>query len=99
VNIETREQPDGSKSLYYYDDENKEVLVEDYDSTGNIIMSIEREYNESSLCSGWSMKDSSGELIKRFVVNFDEKGNELNTLQYDANGNLEESFSPTELKR
>jgi len=89
MRTETKKQEDGSKSLYYYDDDDKEIRLEDYDIDGNIYFIIEREYNNQGNCSGWVVNDGSGALIKRFVVKFDDNGNETCTEQYDSTGVLE----------
>jgi YD repeat-containing protein len=96
MKIETHKREGGSKSLYYFDNEGKEIRVEDYDSDENITMVIKRDYNQKGLCCGWEVTDGSGALIKRFVVKFDDDGNEKETLQYDSSDNLEETFLPDE---
>ena len=85
---------DGSKTVYYYDDTNLEIRVEEIDQTGNIIMTVEKEYNEIGKCSGWSVSDAKGVLIKRFELGFDADGNEIETRQYDNRGNLEHILPP-----
>jgi len=93
MRTETINDPDGSKSLTYFDDNNNEIKVEDYDPSGNLIISIERKYNEIGSCSGWNVKDGKGNIIKSFQVKYDSNGNEIETLQFDNEGNLEERFS------
>ena len=94
MRTETLKQEDGSKSLYYYDEDGKEIRIEDYDPDGNIFMVIERQYDSRGICLGWLVNDGSGKLIKRFVVKFDENGTEVKTEQYGSSGELEEVFTP-----
>jgi len=94
MKTDTVDFADGSKTVYYYDNNDREMRVEEMDQSGNVIMSVEREYNSAGKCSGWVVNNASGVLIKRFEVGFDEDGNVLETRQFDNQGNLEHILSP-----
>jgi len=85
---------DGSKTIYYYDDSNLEIRVEEIDQNGKIIMTVEKDYDESGKCAGWTVSDAKGALIKRFELAYDENGVEIETRQYDNRGNLEHVLPP-----
>ena len=85
----TIEDPDGSKTVYYYDDLGNKVRVEDIDPQGQLTTIITREHTDSGVCSGWDVAGRDGTLIKRFVVRLDDSGEPIETLQYDGEGNLE----------
>ncbi len=88
------ESEDGSKSVYYIDEQGNEIRVEDYDGTGALTTTIEREYSSKGICKGWVVRDSSGNQIKRFEVLRDNAGAEIATLQYDSADNLEHRIEP-----
>ncbi len=85
---------DGSKTIYYYDESNLEIRVEEIDQSGKIIMTVEKEYDTLGKCMGWTVNDSKGSLIKRFELAYDDNGMEIETRQYDNRGNLEHVLPP-----
>ncbi|VAW73672.1 hypothetical protein MNBD_GAMMA12-2551 [hydrothermal vent metagenome] len=89
MRTDTIDCEDGSKTVYYYNDSNQEIRIEDIDQFGKIFMIVERDYNELDKCCAWSVSDAKGDLIKRFELIFDDNGTEIETHQYDNSGNLE----------
>ena len=94
MKTDTIDFADGSKTVYYYDDRDREIRVEEIDINGLIIMMVEKDYNNVGQCTGWTVNDAKGELIKRFELKYDDQGNEIETLQYDKLGNLEHVLPP-----
>ena len=90
MRTEKLESPDGSYSLYHFDDGDRETLVEDFDSDARLTMFIRREYNDAGEVSGWTVHEGDGRLITRLVVRFSPHGKPLEHLEYDADGNLED---------
>ena len=94
MKTDTIDFADGSKTVYYYDDSDLEVRVEDVGPDGKLIMAVEKNYNETGICTGWEVNDGKGSLLKRFELSFDDQGNEIETRQYDNRGNLEHVLPP-----
>jgi hypothetical protein len=88
MRTETHEFEDGSRSVFVYDDADRQVRTTDYDSNGALTFDIHYTYNESGDAIGWQVFNGTGEMIRRCEVDYDSNGLETEDREYGADGRL-----------
>jgi hypothetical protein len=75
---------DGTSTAFYSDEAGREHRVEDFDATGTLVLSIDRQYNESGANIGWTVFDHKTErTLRRFEVVFTPEGRPVELREYD----------------
>ena len=80
---------DGDKTVHAFNDAGVILRTINYDAGGNIRFDIQYEVNPSNLVRGWRVFDREGKIVKRFEVDFDSLGLEIEKRQYGADGTLD----------
>jgi YD repeat-containing protein len=80
---------DGSKTVYTYNDAGLHVRTTDYDEDGNIYFDIHYEVDTLQRVIGWRVLDKNGNTLKRFEVDHDLEGLEIENRQYGGDDSLE----------
>jgi hypothetical protein len=72
---------------YVYDYDGDKNLVEEkwYSSTGKKVYNIENDY-DSGIKTQTSTYDENGDLVYKYVLRYDDKGNILEEAKYDESG-------------
>jgi hypothetical protein len=79
----------GEKTVHTYNDAGMQVRTVDYDAAGNIRFDIQYDVDTFQRVVGWKVLDGNGNTVKRFEVDFDEQGLEIETRQYGSRDELE----------
>ena len=79
----------GDKTVHIFNDDELCVRTTDFDAVGNIRFDIQYEVDACQRVVGWKVFDGNGNTIKRFEVDFDSQGLEIEKRQYGAEGELE----------
>ena len=79
----------GDKTVHTFNDAELCVRTTDFDAVGNIRFDIQYEVDACQRVVGWKVFDDNGNTIKRFEVDFDSQGLEIEKRQYGAEGKLE----------
>jgi hypothetical protein len=79
---------DGTRTVDIYDDSGNHIRTTDYDADGGVIWDCLYELNESGSAIGWRVFRGSGEMDRRFEVDYDSEGRQSEHREYDGNGGL-----------
>lgn len=79
----------GDKTVHTFNDAGLCVRTIDYDAAGNIRFDIQYDVDPWQRIVGWKVFDGNGNTVKRFEVDFDSQGFEIEKRQYDADSKLE----------
>lgn len=77
------------KTVNTFNDAGVCVRTIDYDAAGSIRFDIRYDVDLSQRVVGWKVLDGNGNTVKRFEVDFDSQGLEIEKRQFDADGKLE----------
>lgn len=80
---------DGSKTVYTYNDAGLQVRTTDYDTDGSVCFDIHYEVDALQRVVGWRVFNKNGDTLKRFEVDHNLDGLEIEKRQYNGDGNLE----------
>ena len=77
------------KTVHTYNDAGVQIRTVDYDADGNIRFDIQYDVDPLQRVVGWKVLDGNGNTIKRFEVDFDSQGLEIEHRQYGSRDELE----------
>ena len=80
---------EGDKTVYTYNDAGCTVRTTDYDASGNIVCDIHYDIDGLQHIVGWKVLDANANILKRFEVDYDSKGLEIEHRQYGNDDKLE----------
>ena len=80
---------DGDKTVHVFNEAGVCVRTTDYEADGSVRYDIQYDVDPSQRVVGWKVFDGSGNLVKRFEVDFDSQGFETEKRQYGADDKLE----------
>jgi len=76
----------GDKTVHTFNDAGLCVRTTDYDAAGEIRYDVKYEVDSSQRVVGWKVFDDKGNIVKRFEVDFDSQGREIEKRQFGADG-------------
>jgi hypothetical protein len=79
----------GEKTVHTYNDAGVQIRTVDYDGDGNIRFDIQYDVDPLQRVVGWKVLDGNGNTVKRFEVDFDSQGLEIEHRQYGSRDELE----------
>ena len=80
---------DGDRTVYIYNDAGLQLRTTDYDANGNVVFDIHYKINPLEQFVGWKVFDANGSVVKRFEVDYDTLGLEIERRQYGSDDKLE----------
>ena len=76
----------GNYTTYEYDDRGNNICTTEYNSEDKVTRTVKKEYNANNDTTLYLETGADGKQISKTEYNYNEKGQEVKTVFYDANG-------------